>query len=49
MANASGMQTQFVAPDVKAPTPFHIILQAKDEGAPNLFSYRRAIVTVMPK
>ncbi|WP_233982051.1 DUF1593 domain-containing protein [Pectobacterium versatile] len=49
LANASGMQAQFVAPDVKAPTPFHIILQAKDEGTPNLFSYRRAIVTVMPK
>lgn len=49
LANESGMQTQFVAPDVKVPTPFHIILQAKDEGTPNLFSYRRAIVTVMPK
>lgn len=49
LANTSGMQTQFVAPDVKTPTPFHIILQAKDEGTPNLFSYRRAIVTVMPK
>ncbi|MDY4374240.1 DUF1593 domain-containing protein [Pectobacterium carotovorum] len=49
LVNASGMQTQFVAPDVKAPTPFHIILQAKDEGTPNLFSYRRAIITVMPK
>ncbi|WP_223257686.1 DUF1593 domain-containing protein [Pectobacterium peruviense] len=49
LANDSGMQTQFVAPEVKTPTPFHIILQAKDEGTPNLFSYRRAIVTVMPK
>jgi len=38
----------FTAPAVKNPTPFHIILEVKDDGTPQLFSYRRAIVTVTP-
>lgn len=39
----------FVAPKVDKPTPFHIIAEVKDSGTPELFSYRRAIVTVLPE
>lgn len=41
-------QLEFIAPNVKQPTPFHIIVEVKDNGTPELFSYRRAIVTVLP-
>lgn len=41
-------ETQFVAPAVEQPTPFHIILAATDNGSPALTSYRRAIVMVGP-
>ena len=40
--------TSFVAPDVDAASTIHIILQLKDDGEPNLFSYRRAIIEVSP-
>lgn len=42
------LHTRFVAPQVKARTRFHVILEAKDSGAPALFAYRRAIITVEP-
>lgn len=44
----AGESTSFTAPEVKAPTPFHIILEVRDDGTPALTSYRRAIVTVLP-
>ncbi|HVJ00018.1 MAG TPA: nucleoside hydrolase-like domain-containing protein [Sphingomonas sp.] len=43
------LYTRFVAPEVSEPTPFHIILEAKDSGKPALYAYRRAIVTVVPR
>ncbi|MCL2898356.1 DUF1593 domain-containing protein [Brenneria tiliae] len=48
LSHSEGEQTSFTAPDVKAATPFHIILEGKDNGSPALTSYRRAIVTVLP-
>ena len=43
------LATRFVAPDVKEPTRFHVIFEAKDHGRPALYAYRRAIVTVSPR
>jgi hypothetical protein len=43
------LDTRFTAPEVDAPTRFHVILEAKDEGRPTLYAYRRAIVTVRPR
>ncbi len=43
------LHTRFVAPEVSAPTRFHIILEARDAGTPALYAYRRAIVTVNPR
>ncbi len=43
------MHTRFVAPEVKEPMPFHVILEARDSGTPALYGYRRAIVVVNPR
>jgi len=48
LENTQREELSFIAPAVKTPTPFHIILQVQDDGKPSLFSYRRAIVTVTP-
>lgn len=48
LSHSEGEQTHFTAPDVEVATPFHIILEGKDNGSPTLTSYRRAIVTVLP-
>ncbi|MCS3433556.1 DUF1593 domain-containing protein [Klebsiella sp. BIGb0407] len=48
LENTGSDELIFTAPPVKKPTPFHIILEVKDDGTPPLFSYRRAIVTVTP-
>lgn len=48
LSNDAAEQIEFTAPAVKAPTPFHVILQGQDDGAPSLVSYRRAIITVLP-
>jgi hypothetical protein len=39
-------KTSFLVPEVKEKSTIHIILQLRDRGQPNLFSYRRAIVTI---
>lgn len=44
----TGVSTSFVVPNTNAGSTIHIILQIRDDGEPNLFSYRRAIVTVQP-
>ena len=36
------------APEVERPETIHVILQLRDRGEPNLFSYRRAIISVEP-
>lgn len=43
------MHTRFVAPNVKTPTRFHVIYEARDNGKPALYAYRRAIITVTPR
>jgi hypothetical protein len=48
LAAASGEKTGFVAPKVEKRATVHVILQLKDTGTPNLYSYRRAIVTIEP-
>ncbi|QTF10059.1 DUF1593 domain-containing protein [Brenneria izadpanahii] len=48
LSHSEGGETRFTAPDVKVATPFHIILEGRDNGSPALTSYRRAIVTVLP-
>jgi hypothetical protein len=41
-------QASFVAPEVDQAREIHIILELKDDGEPNLYSYRRVVVTVTP-
>jgi hypothetical protein len=43
-----GLTTRFVAPEVKKLETIHVILQIEDDGQPNLFAYRRAIVRIAP-
>ena len=45
---AAGPTTSLVAPMPKEPCTLHVILQARDNGEPRLYSYRRAIITVAP-
>lgn len=48
LSAVEGVRTSFTAPEVKTASTIHAILQLKDRGTPPLFSYRRAIITVMP-
>ena len=41
-------QASFVAPAVDQARDIHVILELKDDGQPNLYSYRRIVVTVTP-
>ncbi len=41
-------QASFIAPEVDQAREIHIILELKDDGEPNLYNYRRIIVTVTP-
>ena len=41
-------RVQFLTPAVRRPETVHIILEVRDDGAPNLVSYRRAILTIRP-
>jgi hypothetical protein len=41
-------EADFIAPKVNQKRKIHIILEVKDDGEPNLYSYRRTIVTVEP-
>jgi hypothetical protein len=43
-----GLTTTLVAPAVKKPATLHVMLEVQDRGTPNLWAYRRAIVTVTP-
>ena len=49
LASSAGWKTSFVAPEVKRPGTLHVILVVRDDGRPNLVSYRRAVVTVKPR
>ena len=48
LSHATGLETSFVAPEAATPQTIHLILAVRDNGDPNLFSYRRAVVTVLP-
>jgi hypothetical protein len=44
--NSTSLQAYFVTPPMNEPKSLHIILEAKDDGEPPLYSFRRIIVTV---
>jgi hypothetical protein len=46
--NSGAKETSFTTPEVSQTQKIHIILELKDDGEPNLYSYRRIIVTVEP-
>jgi hypothetical protein len=46
--NSDAKEANFTAPEVSQTQKIHVILEVKDDGEPNLYSYRRIIVTVEP-
>jgi len=46
--NSDAKEASFTAPEVSQTQKIHVILEVKDNGEPNLYSYRRIIVTVKP-
>ena len=48
ISGSSRQKTSFTAPEVSKPETLHMILTVKDDGDPQLYSYRRIIVTVEP-
>ncbi|MHC4680444.1 MAG: hypothetical protein ACYTEK_17290 [Planctomycetota bacterium] len=48
MRNSKRQQASFIAPEVNQAREIHVILALKDDGEPNLYSYRRVVVTVEP-
>ena len=48
IAGTNDASARFIAPAVKRPTVYHVILEVTDSGSPMLTSYRRALVTVLP-
>lgn len=46
--NPLGDRIRFVAPGVDESCTIHIILEAEDNGSPELVAYQRMIITVMP-
>ncbi len=48
LANLTGQETGFVAPTVEEKQTVHVILTVKDDGNPNLSSYRRAVINIVP-
>jgi hypothetical protein len=49
LTNTNVPQISFIAPKVKSENTLHVILQVKDNGEPNLFSYRRIVLTIKAK
>lgn len=41
-------KASFIAPAVTEPRTIHVILELRDDGSPELFAYRRAVVEVQP-
>jgi hypothetical protein len=49
LSATTGMTTSItMPPKVKRPETLHIILEVRDSGSPNLWAYRRAVVTIRP-
>jgi len=46
--NNIAKEASFIAPKVDQARKIHIILEVKDNGEPNLYSYRRTIITIEP-
>jgi hypothetical protein len=46
--NSNSIEAGFTAPEVSQTRKIHVILEVKDDGKPNLYSYRRLIITVKP-
>jgi hypothetical protein len=42
----TGLATSFTIPAVTRTETIHVILELRDNGTPNLFAYRRAVITV---
>ena len=47
--HSTSPEASFVAPEVDEPKSLHIILEARDDGEPCLYGYRRVIVTIEGK
>lgn len=48
LRGSNSQQASFTAPAVNQAREIHVILELKDDGEPNLYSYRRVVVTVEP-
>jgi hypothetical protein len=48
LAADKGMTTSLLAPQVEQPATIHVILEVRDSGSPNLWAYRRAVVSIRP-
>jgi hypothetical protein len=48
LSAAEGLRTQFTAPAVTEPQTVHVILEARDDGSPGLYAFRRAVITLAP-
>lgn len=48
LTRSNGLTTEVTLPTAKQPGTVHVILQAEDDGAPQLFAYRRIVIQVSP-
>ena len=46
--NSNAIEASFIAPEISQTREIHVILEVKDDGNPNLYSYRRVVITVRP-
>jgi len=46
--NSDAKEASFTTPEVSQAGKIHVILEVKDDGKPNLYSYRRIIISVKP-
>ena len=46
--NPNKIKASFVAPQLTKPETFHVLLTAKDNGTPNLYSYKRIELRIVP-
>lgn len=48
LSSTDGMETRVKLPRVDQPQTLHVILEARDNGSPPLFAYRRTVIEVNP-
>ncbi|MCL4788910.1 MAG: DUF1593 domain-containing protein [Verrucomicrobia bacterium] len=48
LSEGRGLTTSLRLPSVAKPETVHVILEVEDRGTPNLFAYRRAIISIQP-